>query len=120
MYVYVGPAEPREPLDDLERRFPLPMPRTDAERRLMKEVLGAFGSQQDPGRDVRAVLVERPYRAAWVDVRYWVRGTPTATQKGVVIPLMDWRAFAELMAVVHDELGARGLIGCPGGASGPR
>jgi hypothetical protein len=47
------------------------------------------------------VLVERPGRAAWVDVRYWVRGTPTATQKGIVITLTDWEAFAELIALVH-------------------
>jgi hypothetical protein len=114
VYVYVGPAEPRPPLDDLERRFPLPLPRNDSERRLVKDVLGAFGSRQDPGRDVRAVLVERPGRAAWVDVRYWVRGTPTATQKGIVITLTDWEAFAELIALVHAYLSTRGLVDCSG------
>jgi hypothetical protein len=117
VYVYVGPAEPRPPVDDLERRFPLPLPRNDSERRLVKEVVGAFGSRQDPGRDVRAVLVERPGRLAWVDVRYWVRGTPTATQKGVVIPLTDWRAFAQLISLVHTELDTRRLISCVGGGA---
>jgi hypothetical protein len=38
-----------------------------------------------------------------------------------VIPLADWCAFAELIALVHAELDARGLIGCAGsGAGGSR
>ncbi len=79
------------------------------------EVVAAFYSSHDPGRDARAVLGLRRSCNDWfVDLRQWIAGQPTATKYGFRISLADWPAFAELVGIVSDLLVRRRRILPPG------
>ena len=85
---------------DLERRFPLP----DSSRVPDAEIVGAFYTQWDSGRDCRAVVSRSRGGHFRVDLRYWQIGRPVPTRQGITVALGDWQAFTELVGVVTEEL----------------
>ncbi len=99
----------------LAERFPIPLWSEDNQRRfgdeLQREVIAGFYTESDPGRDVRAILGDRNKKGdQYIDLRFWLAGTSTPTRSGIRLPLEEWMCFAEFVAIVSDELAARGLI----------
>jgi hypothetical protein len=68
------------------------------------ELVGAFYSQWDSGRDCRAVVSVSAVGHVRVDLRYWQIGRPVPTRQGLTVALADWPAFAELVGVVVERL----------------
>ena len=99
----------------LAERFPIPLWSEDNQRRfgdeLQREVIAGFYAESDPGRDVRAILGDRNKKGdQYIDVRVWLAGSSTPTRSGIRLPLEEWMCFAELVAIVSEELVAQGLI----------
>ena len=76
------------------------------------EVVGAFYSQWDSGRDCRAVVSVSAAGHLRVDIRFWQIGRPVPTRQGITVALTDWAAFSELVSVVTENLAAQGKHGC--------
>jgi hypothetical protein len=74
------------------------------------EIVGAFYSRWDSGRDCRAVLSVSAAGHVRVDLRYWQIGRPVPTRQGITVAQADWPAFAELIAVVTDGLRSLSLV----------
>ena len=90
------------PGSELERRFPLPD--STASRVPDAEIVGAFYTSWDSGRDCRAVVSRSRGGHVRIDMRLWQVDRPVPTRQGITVALSDWRAFAELVAVVTEEL----------------
>ena len=68
------------------------------------EVVGAFYSQWDSGRDCRAVVSVSAAGHVRVDLRYWQIGRSVPTRQGITVALADWPAFTELVDIVSQHL----------------
>ena len=68
------------------------------------EIVGAFFTRWDSGRDCRAVVSRSRAGHVRVDLRYWQIGRSVPTRQGITVALADWRAFADLVGVVTEEL----------------
>ena len=87
-------------MNDLERRFPLPEP----SRVTDQELVAAFFTQWDSGRDCRGVASESEAGHVRIDIRFWQVGRAIPTRQGITVALADWAAFAELVQVVSERL----------------